>query len=184
MIRLARGDAEGAQSDAARVVELVRPIQDPQRRLTALPIAAFVFFSAEDEKRAEEVLDEALGHLRQLRQLGSAGITLHHLAWVARALGREADVLEVIERDPFKSRWLEVARAVALGEFAEAADLLTRIGNVSDEAFYRLRAAEQLVAEDRRAEADEQLGRALAFYRNVRATRYVREGEALLAATA
>ena len=51
-------------------------------------------------------------------------------------------------------------------------------------AFYHLCAAEQLVAEGRRAEADEQLRPALAFYRGVGATRYLREGEALLAASA
>jgi hypothetical protein len=55
---------------------------------------------------------------------------------------------------------------------------------MSVEAFYRLRAAEQLVVEGRRAEADDQLGPALGFYRSVGATRYVREGEALLAASA
>ncbi len=48
----------------------------------------------------------------------------------------------------------------------------------------RLRAAERLVADGRRAEADVQLQKALAFYRSVGATRYIREGEALLAATA
>jgi len=41
-----------------------------------------------------------------------------------------------------------------------------------------------LVRDGRRAEADEQLQRALGFYRSVGATRYVREAEALLAATA
>jgi hypothetical protein len=34
----------------------------------------------------------------------------------------------------------------------------------------------RLVAESRRAEADEQLQRALAFWRSVGATRYIREG--------
>ena len=58
------------------------------------------------------------------------------------------------------------------------------MGSPAHDAFYRLRAAEQLVGEGRRAEADEQLGPALAFYRSVGATRYVREGEALLAASA
>jgi hypothetical protein len=58
------------------------------------------------------------------------------------------------------------------------------MGIPSDEAFFRLRAAEQLVAEGRRAEADEQLRPALAFYRGVGANRYVREGEALLAESA
>ena len=51
-------------------------------------------------------------------------------------------------------------------------------------AWVRLRAAQALVAENRRAEADEHLGRAVAFYRSVGATRYIREGEALFAATA
>jgi class 3 adenylate cyclase len=47
-----------------------------------------------------------------------------------------------------------------------------------------LREPSELVSAGRRAEADEQLRRALAFYRLVGATRYVREGEALLAASA
>jgi hypothetical protein len=44
--------------------------------------------------------------------------------------------------------------------------------------------ARQLVEEGRRAEADVELQRSLAFWREVGATRYVREGEALLAASA
>jgi hypothetical protein len=58
------------------------------------------------------------------------------------------------------------------------------MGATTCEAFFRLHAAESFVAEDRRAEADEQLRAALAFYRGVGATRYVREGEALMAASA
>ena len=46
----------------------------------------------------------------------------------------------------------------------------------------RLRAAESFAAQGKRREADEQLDRALTFFRSVGATRYVREGEALLAA--
>jgi hypothetical protein len=52
------------------------------------------------------------------------------------------------------------------------------------EAHARLRAVEHLRAEGRHADADEQLERALTFWRSVGATRYVRRGEALLAATA
>jgi hypothetical protein len=62
--------------------------------------------------------------------------------------------------------------------------MLDEIGAATQAAFLRLRAAEQLVHEGRRAEADDQLSRALAFYRSVGATRYIREGEALLAASA
>jgi hypothetical protein len=47
------------------------------------------------------------------------------------------------------------------------------------EAYARLRAAEQLAAEGRRAEADDQLARAVAFFREARATRWLRQAEAL-----
>jgi hypothetical protein len=50
--------------------------------------------------------------------------------------------------------------------------------------YARIRAAEQLHAEGRPADASEQLERALAFFRSVGAVRYVRRGEALLAASA
>jgi hypothetical protein len=58
------------------------------------------------------------------------------------------------------------------------------MGNRSGEAHARLNAAAQLAAEGRRADADLQLASALAFYRSVGATAYVRQAEALLAATA
>jgi hypothetical protein len=58
------------------------------------------------------------------------------------------------------------------------------MGAVTDEAHDRLRLAEVLVQQSRRAEADTQLQRALAFYRSVGATRYIRQAEALLAASA
>jgi hypothetical protein len=58
------------------------------------------------------------------------------------------------------------------------------MGAARSAAFARLRAAEALVKAGRRAEADEQLHQALTFFHSVGATRYVREGEALLAASA
>ena len=63
-----------------------------------------------------------------------------------------------------------------------AADVFFEIGDLVYEARARLRAAGHLVLAERRADADEQLRKALAFWRSVGATRYVREGEALLAA--
>jgi hypothetical protein len=47
-----------------------------------------------------------------------------------------------------------------------------------------LRAAEGFVERGDRGRADEQGRRALAFFRSVGATRYVRDGERLLAASA
>jgi len=63
-----------------------------------------------------------------------------------------------------------------------AADILQSFGAVALEAHARLRAAQRLAREGRRAEAADQLAAALAFYRSVRATGAVREAEELLPA--
>jgi hypothetical protein len=184
LIRLGRGDADGAESDAELAVDLVRPVRDPQALYPDLAIAASIFLSVGNEARAGETLTEAVAGLGQLHRLGFAVIELPLQAWVAVTLGRASDLLEVIEPEPYKSPWLRSALAVASRDFLAAADIIGGMGIVSHEAFFRLRAAEQLVDEGHRAEADEQLRRALAFYRSVGAKRYVREGEALLAASA
>jgi len=184
LIRLARGDADGAESDAELTVELVRPVKDPQALFPDLAMGAAIFLSVGNQSRAGQTLAEAVAGLRELHRLGFAVIYLPLQAWVAVTLGRASDLVEVIEPEPFRSPWLRASLAVASRDFLAAADLLGGMGIVSDEAFFRLRAADQLVDEGRRAEADEQLMRALAFYRSVGATRYVREGEALLAASA
>jgi hypothetical protein len=184
LIRLSRGDAESAESDAEQAVELVRPVRDPQALFPDLAMAALIFLSAGNDARAGETFAEAVAGLRELHRLGFAVIELPLQAWVAVTLGRSSELVEVVEREPYKSPWLRAALAVGSGDFLGAADIIGGMGIVTHEAFFRLRAAEQLVDEGRRAEADEQLRRALAFYRSVGATRYVREGEALLAASA
>jgi class 3 adenylate cyclase len=184
LIRLGRGDVDGAESDAERAVDLVRPVRDPQSLYPDLAIAAALFLSVGNRSRAGQTLAEAVKGLGELHRLGFAVIELPLHAWVAVTLGRASDLVEVIEPEPYKSPWLRSALAVASRDFLAAADIIGGMGIVSHEAFFRLRAAEQLLDEGRRAEADEQLRRALAFYRSVDATRYVREGEALLAASA
>jgi tetratricopeptide (TPR) repeat protein len=183
LIRVARADPE-AERDAERAVEAAWPVKDPQILQTALARAALIFLSAQNEKRADELLDEALAGARDVPQLGFASIEMHSLAWVALTLGRVDDVRALLELEPFQSPWIRAARAVASSDLVSAADMLGGLDALPDEAFYRLRAAQQFVADGRRAEADDQLTRALAFYRSVRAARYVREGEALLAASA
>ena len=100
------------------------------------------------------------------------------------ALDRAGEFLHVVGRAPANSRWFDAAAAFASREFERAAAVYAEIGSVPDEAYARLRAAERLLEQGRRSEADEQLERALAFYRSVGATAYIEEGEALVAATA
>jgi hypothetical protein len=99
-------------------------------------------------------------------------------------LGREAEFLTATEKAVTSTPWLEAGRAVAKRDFAGAAAIYAEIGARELEAKARLLAAEALVAEGRRAEADAQLTPALSYFRRVRATAYIARGEALLAASA
>jgi class 3 adenylate cyclase len=184
MIVLARGDDEAALADTARALELARPVGEPQLLFAVLLAAVRVHAETGDQGSARALFDEALARLRELPHLGFAVFYAHTIAWFGRVFDREAEVDAIFRKTPMKSRWLDAGRAVLAGDLRGAADILADIDAPAFEAFFRLRAAEQLVAEGRRAEADEQLNTALALYRSMRATRYVREGEALLAASA
>jgi tetratricopeptide (TPR) repeat protein len=184
LIAVSRGDAAGALHDARRAGELGREAGDPQLLLTTLPIGVMVFLLLGDAREADARLGEALDELRRLPFMGFAVTEAHHFAWPALVLGRDAELKELFARETIDSPWLHAGRAVVSGDFQRAADIFAELGTPANEAFFRLRAAEQLAGEGRRAEADEQLRAALAFYRSVRATRYIREGEALLAASA
>lgn len=170
LIRAARGDAQDADSDAELAVEGARLLGDAQALNPDLAIAAFIFASVGNRRRAGETLTEALESMRELPHLGFAVMEAPSLAWAALQLGREAEVVEVLDREAFKSRWLRAAVAVAARDFREAADILGEGGFKAYEALFRLCAGGE---QDVRA--------ALDFYRRVGATRYVREGEALLA---
>jgi hypothetical protein len=173
LIRLARGDDHGAEADAKEAVERVRPIGDTQAVNPVLARASFMFASVGNKQWADETVTEALESMRPLRRLGFAVLDAPSLAWAALQLGREAEVVEVLEREPFKSPWLRAALAVAVRDFRDAAEIFGGGGFKAYEAFFRLQS---------RTEADVRL--ALDFYRSVGATRYIREAEELLAVNA
>jgi hypothetical protein len=80
--------------------------------------------------------------------------------------------------------WVHAAVAFASGDLRLAADICCEMGAVTEEARDRLWLAESLIEQNHRAEADVELQPALAFYRSVGATRYIRQAQALLAASA
>jgi class 3 adenylate cyclase len=173
LVRLARDDEEGAEVDAKEAVERSRPLGDAQTVNPDLAMAALIFATVGNRQRADETVTEALDNLRPLRHLGFGVLESPLLMWVALELGREGEVVEVLEREPFRSHWLRAALAIALRDFHGAAEILVELGSKPQEAFFRLQAGSQA---DVRA--------ALAFYRGVGATRYIREAEALLAVKA
>jgi tetratricopeptide (TPR) repeat protein len=129
-------------------------------------------------------LEEAKELAREALAEAPASWGFNDLAWVAAELGCVTVLHERLERVPMQSKWVDATRALLSRDFATAAAVYDDMGVLDREALARLRAAEQLVADGRRAEADEQLRKSLAFWRSVGATRYLRQGEALLARTA
>jgi class 3 adenylate cyclase/tetratricopeptide (TPR) repeat protein len=181
-IRLARGDLRGAQEDADRALERAEAAKDPQ---VVWPSLAFVAraVAATDRGRAERLASELLSEWES-HDLGIGGDSgwLPDLAVALVALGGTWELPALVERSRVKTPWRRAAAAYVSGAFGIAADTYSAMGALPEEAQARLRAAEALVREGRRAEADEELKRSLAFWRSVGATAYVREGEALLAA--
>ena len=105
------------------------------------------------------------------------------LAWLVRDLRVEADFLAARASAP-ASPWLDAASAIVKGDFARGVELVTHLEAPTIEAYTRLRAAEAMTAAGNHTDARGHLEPALAFYRSVGATRYIREAESLLATSA
>ena len=172
-VRAARGDDTGAAEDAAQALELARPAGDPQLTGAILLDVSFIYMTIGDTARAEQLFDEALAFIRGLGDLGWLVVELHALAWVARQLGRSGELLALVENEALQTPWLVAARAIAAGDDARAAEIYGEMGHPSLEAFARLQSGRE-----------PDVRQALEFYRRVGASRYIREGEALLAASA
>jgi class 3 adenylate cyclase len=179
-LRLARDDRDGAIKDLRRMVEAARRARDPQQLLPALALGARLHAALGQLDEARALADEALASA----SYHTASWAPAELAFAAEELGLHAALERWLEEVPAPSRWSDAARALLEGDAAAAAEIFHEMGALDDEAAARLRAAKRLAADGRRPEADDQLQRALAFYRSVKASRYVREGEALLAASA
>jgi class 3 adenylate cyclase len=180
-ILFARGDA--ADRDSEWAVELARA-SDIQAQSSALSTRAAVAAALGCRGEADDLASElaAMGPVL-VSGLCSAFPTLADVACTFRDLGRQSEFTEaVLDADPIKSPWNDVARAIAEGEFVKAADIIEGIGHIAATAQTRLRAAEALTAAGRDAEAGVQRVQAEGFYRKVGARRFLRECEQLAGA--
>jgi hypothetical protein len=164
-IRVARDDVAGALSDTARAVEVARemPVWGAVAGASAGHARVLVAAGKRDDSNrlATELLELGLSQLPYV---------VPDLAVVLVDLGRGDDLTAAFGRS---SIWLDAAKAFAVGDYIGAADLYAEIGSVPDEADARLRSG-----------IESEVVRALEFYRSVDATAYIREAEALLAASA
>jgi len=182
-IRLARADLAGALADAAAAVELAK-LTGYIDQLPALAFHARALLAGGRDQEAEAAAGQLLAVLEERGVLPMDPDWSGNLAVALHALGRGDELTRLVAHARTPTRWLQAAAALVVGGFERAAELYEAIGSRPDEAFARLRAAEQLLAAGRRGEGEAQLRRALAFYRRVGATAYLREGEALLTASA
>jgi class 3 adenylate cyclase len=178
-IYLARDQDDDAIPEAARSLALAREIKDPQGLQPALSANIRTDLALGRVERARNFARELL----TLLEHGVTTFGLGRLALAADVLDIRDDVRQAITRLPDRAS-VRTATAILDGDLVRAAEMSAEDGWRVDEAEQRFHAAESLVAQGRRAEADVQLQKALAFYRSVGATRFIREGEALLAATA
>jgi class 3 adenylate cyclase/tetratricopeptide (TPR) repeat protein len=182
LIWLARGDVEAAVAEVRSGVELARNVKDPQLLNPTLAVAARVALASGDRAGASALADELCEAWRTvvIRQPDECSAA----PWVFKDLSRAAELEAVLERTGTGTPWQEAAALVASGDLAAAADLYAEIGSVPDEAYTRLRTANDLVREGLRAEADAQLQLARPLFARLKASAWHAEAEALLARSA
>jgi class 3 adenylate cyclase/tetratricopeptide (TPR) repeat protein len=182
-IRLARGDLHGALDDTDTAIELAQAADAPDDLYWALGIRGRILLATGRTQQADAQASELLALLLERGAPLTSPDWSGDLAIVLHALGRASD-LQRLTRVWTATPWRHAAAAIATGDFEHAADFYAEIGSLPDEAFAHLQAGKQLLAAGQRAAADAQLQRALGFYRQVKASAYLQEGEALLAASA
>jgi tetratricopeptide (TPR) repeat protein len=175
-VRLARGDFDGALDDLWKALDRAREAGDPQAYLPTLATAIYVLVETDRLHEAQPLAGELAVQLDAAR---GRPWMIWETTWVADQIGLEQP-LRAFARG-VSGAWDRRILAILDGDFEEEAERSEKDGRVTSAALARLRAAERLVSEGRRAEADVHLQKALAFYRSVGATHYVRRGEALLA---
>jgi tetratricopeptide (TPR) repeat protein len=176
-VRLARGDFDGALDDLWKALDRAREAGDPQAYLPTLASAIYVLVETDRLHEAQLLAGELAVQLDAAR---GRPWMIWETTWVADQIGLEQPLREFARG--VSVAWNRRIVAILDGDFEDEAESSEEDSRLTSAALAHLRAAERLISDGRRAEADVHLQKALAFYRSVGATHYVRRGEALLAA--
>ncbi len=180
-ITFARGDAGAFDAEIHRSLALAAEVADPQAKGHASTQASYLRLWAGDRAGATQLLESSL----ETARTSEVGVHLIHYAaaLVAALLELDPGQLGIPAVEVADTPGQRATAALLEGGLLGAADALEELGKVSDEAYLRLRAGERLLAESHAEEGRAQVERALAFYRGVRAARFIAEAEALLTDT-
>ena len=174
VVRLARDDVDGALEDIEWALVGSREMRDPQTLFPALGAATRIYLELGRDDEARELAAELIEQVR-----GTMDWRTLDFAFVAESLGYRDQLEPLIARLPASS--MRAANlALVSGDYGTAAKHLEE-GSIHFAAAdaYRV-SGRKLAVEGRRSEAEAELTRAVAFYRSVGATRFIRECEALL----
>jgi tetratricopeptide (TPR) repeat protein len=172
-VLLARDDVDGALEDITRAVEGSRQMGEPQAVLPALGAAVRIYLDLGRDDEARELAAELIEHVR-----ASTDWRILDFAFFAESLGYADELRPLVERLP-PTLMRAANLALVAGDYGGAAETLDAMGIPFAAADASRLAAARFARDGRRNEAEHQLEKALAFYRSVNATRYVRECEGL-----
>jgi hypothetical protein len=176
VIELGSDETDLALRHADEAVAAGRRVRDPQALVPALAYGAFVYAELGESDRARALLEE----LEPGAFIGSIASAF----FAAARLELTDEFRASTSKFQRATLWDKASDAVLDGRWDDAAEAYDEIGAPPFAALAALHAAEMYAAQGRHSEANEQLMRALPFWRSVGAKRYIRQGEALLAKSA
>jgi class 3 adenylate cyclase/tetratricopeptide (TPR) repeat protein len=181
-ISFARGDDRTFAVDIDRSLELAAKATDPQATAPVVAAVACLRVLCGDLPGARTSLDSALETARGT-EIGLE-IIAYEAALVTALLDLDSEQLGLSPVGVLDTPQRRATAALLDRDLLGCADALAELGQVSQEAYLRLRAGERLLSAGQVEDGVDQLERALAFYRGVRATRFIVEAESLLAGAA
>jgi hypothetical protein len=175
-IALGHGDDERAEHESSVALERGRAVGDLQVLYGAFAWRAVVLLETGRDEAARSIVSEFIEHLgREVERTGQTFTPWAErliLVWLCvryEYANELARLFDATRPWPVDSPWTPLVRAIFERDLVTAASRAEERGLLPDAAFLRLKG---------RVEVE----RALAFYRQVGATRYVAEAEKLLAA--
>ena len=169
LIWFARGQTASAMEEIARALEQSRRLGDPQAILPVLATAALLNALAGRRGEAEGGADELLAIVQHVNP-SAAGVSAE-LAFALASVGRLDEFVALVPKSGWRSRWIDAAVAFARRDFGAAAEIYRVIGSRTDEAYSLLN-----------SDGDDDVERALEFYRSVGATFFIDRAERRLSA--
>jgi tetratricopeptide (TPR) repeat protein len=181
-LRLAHERVQAAVEDQAEGLACARRVKDPQVLYPVLAQSVYVLADAGRPDAARELLDEFLQAPPKDDTVELLMGVAPMVALAAQTIGRSDELRSWLGDSDEGSQWTRAARSILDDDFLAAISILEPTGAIYAPSIVRLRAAQRLVADGRRREAEEILQPALAFFHTVGATRHLRAADALLAA--